>query len=131
MSDVIPETFLKCMSAADRKAYGQMTAAEAQDKFAVTTERKMHDEFSSWLRLNGLYFIHAPMIRKVRELPKGHPDFTILARDVICVEMKVPGKSLEPDQNDRCNELVLAGCSYHVAYNVADAIAFVRKEMGQ
>lgn len=54
MTQVLPENILKCMSPADRKAIGQMTASEASAKSEAKSERDLQQQIISLLRLKGI-----------------------------------------------------------------------------
>ena len=48
---VFPESLLRCMSPEDRKAIGQMTASEAQERYTRGRERELKALVVNWLNL--------------------------------------------------------------------------------
>jgi hypothetical protein len=56
IGQVIPESWLKCMTKEDRASFGKggMTAAEALEKFTAKNERQLQSQIVSLLRLKGI-----------------------------------------------------------------------------
>jgi hypothetical protein len=120
-SRALSENILRCMSPEDRKKAGQYTAREAQEKWARETERQMHVDVRRECLRQRIYVIEAPMHRK-SNLPRGHPDLTLLKNGHnMLLELKVTTK-LSTDQIDRIAELEDCGNPTVVADTLVDAI---------
>jgi hypothetical protein len=118
----ISENILRCMSPEQRKKYGQMTSQEAQQKWCRDTERQMHIDVRRECLRQRIYVIEAPMHKK-SELPKGHPDLTLLKNGYnMLLELKTEHGRLSTDQVDRIAELEQCGNPTVVANSSTDAI---------
>jgi IS5 family transposase len=117
----LSENILRCMDPETRKKMGQLTAREAQEKWARETERQMHVDVRRECLRQRIYVIEAPM-HKRSNLPKGHPDLTLLKDGHnMLLELKVTTK-LSNDQIDCIAELEKCGNPTVVADTLADAI---------
>lgn len=97
------------MSARDRKAFGQMTAAEAQEKFEAGREREFQNHVRAYLSCREIEFINPPMNRK-SQLPSGWPDFTFCYQGkAIALETKTIAGKLSQDQKDRHRAMIRNG----------------------
>ena len=129
-STALPESFRKRMAPETRKALRCPTQPEADAKQERVAERKMHEQFEQWLRLNEILYVHSRMDRK-STIREGWPDFSVFRNAVSCfIEFKVPGKVPEPEQRECINELSNNGFPVIVAYSVADAINFAAAALG-
>ena len=63
-AQVFPESFLRAMSAEDRRAIGQMTMAEAQERYERGKEKELKRHVISWLQLQGAWVFTQGMHRK-------------------------------------------------------------------
>lgn len=123
-STALPENFRRRLAPETRKALQCPTQPEADAKQERVAERKMHEQFEQWLRLNEIPYIHSRMDRK-STIREGWPDFSLFRHGVSCfIEFKVPGKLPEPKQKECINELMHNGFPVLVAYSVALAINF-------
>jgi hypothetical protein len=122
----LPDSMLRAMSKPDRKALGLITSEEALCAQQIRQERDMHNLFTNWLRLTGVPFIHARMDKK-STIRKGWPDFTLLWQGrALCLEFKLPGQPLDPDQVEVHAALALNGTPVQTVYSVAEAIVAAR-----
>ncbi len=127
----LPDAMVRAMSKSDRKALGLSTSKEALCAQQIRQEREMHNLFASWLRLNQVPFIHARMDKK-STIRKGWPDFTLVWHGhAFCLEFKLPGQPLEPEQLEVHRELRLTGTPVQTAYSVAEAIDAARRLIGE
>jgi hypothetical protein len=120
----LSERILSRMDPETRKKMGQLTAREAQEKFARDSERQMHIDVRRECLRQRIYVIEAPMHKK-SALPKGHPDLTLLKDGHnMLLELKVATR-LSTDQIDRIAELERCGNPTVVADNLTDAISAI------
>src|SRR5215510_13770039 len=102
----------------------RLTSSERQAKNEAENERKMHNQFSDYLRLRKqvFQFVHANPTKR-STIKRGWPDYTVICkimarlrpRPVAClIEFKVPGGKLSPDQIQCFNELEVAGIPVYV-----------------
>ena len=75
---VFPEAFLRAMSAKDRQALGQMTAAEAQQRHERGEEKALKAVVVNWLLLQGCWIFTQGMHRKTGG-QRGTPDLIVCA----------------------------------------------------
>lgn len=102
---VLPESMLKCLSLEDRKAIGQMTAAEAADKVQANSERALQGQIVQYLRLHGI----EPLWHRTDKrshATKGWPDITFAILD-------------KSDQSDSFEWPVLA-CAWEIKFGEGD-----------
>lgn len=127
----LPDRVLRLIDPADRKPLGKagLTHDEAQQKAAVRLERELHEQFTNWLKLHRLPYIHAAMCKK-STIRAGWPDFTVVyGRGVCCVEFKAPGGVVSPDQREVISGLLALGTPVLVTESAAEAIAFTKREV--
>jgi hypothetical protein len=106
---VLPEAFLRAMRAEDRRALGQMTAAEAGRRYEAGKERELKRDVINWLSLQGAWVFTQGMHRKTRGRP-GCPDIiACLHGRSVAIELKAGGNRLEPAQSDECDRIREAG----------------------
>src|ERR1043165_8946289 len=103
---VLPNNYLKCLSAKDRKALGKagLTAEEAIAAYEAKSERELQRQIVSLLRLKGIEPIVSRMDKRTSN-NIGTPDilFAVIgsyrASDTACAwEVKLPGRDLSEDQ---------------------------------
>ena len=127
---VIPDHILGLMNPPDRQPLGKvgLTSGECSEKFLRKRERDHHNVFASWLRLNGIYFIHARTDRK-STIQVGWPDFSVMVgnQKILLVEFKLPEGRISPEQEKLFAELYNDGYPVLVFQMAAEAIEYVRK----
>lgn len=81
-AQLLPPSFLRLVSPADRKALGlsTMTAEETLAKQEVKSERDLHKLVRGLLGLRGIEFIESRMDRRTTQ-KKGVPDFLFAIKD--------------------------------------------------
>lgn len=74
----LPENILRWMAKEDREKYvkGQLTMAEALEKYGRQEERKLHKVFINWLLLHDLDYDHSRMDKRAT-IQKGRADFHV------------------------------------------------------
>lgn len=118
----LPDALVRAIAKGDRKVLGLVTSEEALCAQELRQEREMHKLFANWLRLHGVPFIHARMDKK-STIRRGWPDFTLLwGGRALCLEFKLPGEGLDPDQIEVHRELTLNGTPVQTVHSVAEAI---------
>ena len=102
---------------------------ETESKAEAKAEKEMHEQFTSWLRVKALPFVHSRMDRK-STIQEGWPDFTVILPDgrVMCIEFKMPGKALDSEQVKRFAELAQVKCPALVCYSFTEAMHAVLKQ---
>ena len=111
----------------------RLTSSERKAKEQETSERRIHDQFVSYLRLRKHLFgyVHANPSKR-STIRRGWPDFSVLCKVILgprakttacLIEFKVPGGWLSPDQVECFEELSAAGIDVFVCTSVGDAIA--------
>jgi len=129
MNPLLPDNILRCLSPADRRSLGRagMTAAEAQARYAVRSERGEQRLFAAWLSSRGLPYVQPRPDRKSGIKP-GWPDFSVhVGNRSIFIEMKVQGGKLSPEQVECIEALRREGFRCEVVYSAAEAITLTRK----
>lgn len=101
MNKVLPDNFLKCMSAEARRPMGKagVTSSEAIAKYAYGQERKLHQQICQLLDIRNMVYIHSRTDKRATN-GAGVPDFIIFLTDKpeLCVEVKVGNNKLSEDQ---------------------------------
>jgi len=128
-SNLLPDSFRKCMEPETRKEMKTPTTDEAVAKAAAGEELKMHNQFEAWCRLNNLPFIHSRTDRK-STIQAGHPDFTVFAGGrVAFIEFKTEAGKLSQEQVNRIAILMDAGCPCYVPTDLGSAIEFTKQAL--
>lgn len=128
---VLPESFLKCMTAADRKAIGQMSAEEAILAFSAKSERKLQGQIVQLLRLNGIEVLwHRTDKRSAATV--GWPDLTFcvgLSRAWPCAwEVKLHGLLSKEQEQMRLRLISPPNLwNYRVIRSVDEALEELRR----
>lgn len=109
----LPNHILDKMSPEDRKAFGQMTAQEANEAYIAKSEREEQRTFYSWLLLHEgagkLTFYTTRTDRKTTGRP-GWPDFQVLyCGGSLFFEFKVKGGRFSQDQVEMIDRLTAVG----------------------
>ena len=118
------------MAPEQRKAMQCPTQMEGDAKCARVEERKMHHMFEAWLLRNDIMYRHDRMDRKTT-CAKGWPDFQMLYNGLTCfVEFKVPGNTLEPEQEAIGLKLMQNGFSCLVAFTYESAVRWTEEQLG-
>ena len=129
MSSVSPADFSAMQQRTQRARDPQKAAAEdakRHAKWAAGEESKLSAAFATYLMQRGLPFIVSIPGRRAT-IAVGHPDYSIFWDSrAIFVELKVEGGVLSQAQKDRMGVLVAAAMPCFVAWNLKDAIDFVR-----
>jgi len=129
-SGPLPENIRRRMAPETRKALHCPTQPEADAKQERIAERKMHEQFESWLRRNEIPYVHSRMDKK-STIREGWPDFSVHRKGASCfIEFKVPGKVPEPEQWKCIHELMDNDFPVLVAYSYADAVNFAAAALG-
>jgi hypothetical protein len=126
---VVPEHFLKLMSAEDRKPLGKagFTSAEVREICTKKAEKEMHEVFTQWLNLNNIYHVHSRMDKK-STIAKGTPDFTIVyGGKGFFIEFKTPQNTLSDEQKVHMKKIMASGTQYFLCYDAKEAIEVTRK----
>lgn len=124
----LPERVLRLIPKAQRAAMGSAgeTIDEATARASVKLEREMHDQFSAWLRINGIPFIHARTDLR-STIQKGWPDFTVLWRGgAVCIEFKMPKGIISEEQRETMKRLQETGSIVVIFTNSQEAIHLVK-----
>jgi hypothetical protein len=107
-----------------------MTAAEAQARYALKTERAEQKIFAAWLSRHEIYFITAQANRR-STIRVGHPDFSIFhGSRTLFLEMKAPHAQPSREQIQCLNELRTAGFSAEIVRSAASAIETTKGYFG-
>jgi len=110
------------MSAKDRRAIKQTTAAEAQGKYSRRREMEDHRIFKSWCQLNQIYYLRSREDKAVT-IQVGHPDFSLFHKGLtLFIEFKRPGEVLSKKQEERQEWLTREHFDYLVCYSAEEAI---------
>jgi hypothetical protein len=121
-AQVFPEAFLRSMSAEDRRAIGQMTMAEAQERYERGEEKKLKADVINWLNLQNVWIFTQPMNKRTRG-KRGVPDIIGCCRGrFVAIELKAAGGRLEPAQTAECERIREAGGIVIVAYSLRDVM---------
>src|ERR1043166_1429993 len=91
---ILPESFLRCLSPADRKATGQSTAEEVLAKAQVKNHGPLQKLIFGLLRLRGIEPLTAPVGKKSR-MKIGWPDITFAVRASVFVDSQYIGSNGE------------------------------------
>jgi hypothetical protein len=122
---IIPENLLRLMSPKDRRQYGRggWTAEDVHARVDLRLERKLHAEFSGFLRRHEFHLvIHADPRRK-SQLPAGWPDFTIFHEGkTLLLEFKTSQNTLSEIQKEVIASLLKEGFTVLVLRNYPDAV---------
>jgi hypothetical protein len=123
----LPENILKCMTKGEREKYtgGQLTLAEALDKWARKEEGKLHRLFINWLLLHELDYDHSRM-DKPSTIKKGRADFHVWKGPLHCfVEFKSEHGKLKPHQKEFVERQQTRGTPILVTTSFVEATRFV------
>lgn len=122
----LPDNLLRCMSAADRRALGQQTAAEAQGKYLAGEEKRLQKDIAQLLNLKGAWYRTSRMDRRTTGRV-GEPDFVGIYRGSgFAIECKVRAP-LTAAQARELEAIQKAGGFAIVARSVADALQLLRE----
>ena len=127
MSVVLPESFLKCVSPADReKLRLGLTAKEFMAKGAAANERSLQRQIVNLLRLKGIEPIVSAMHKRTSN-NLGTPDILFACKGVpMAWEVKMPGKDMEPHQQQMALRLMQNGWFHRVIRSVDEALEALR-----
>ena len=107
-SVVLPENILSKMDPQERKRLGNAgrTQMEISTRQYIQSERKIHDQFCSFLRRHELPFVHTNPTRKSTIVP-GFPDFQVTRRiRSIYIEFKIAPNQLQKVQVEYLDFLI-------------------------
>ena len=123
---LIPENLLRLMSPADKKQYGRAgwTVAEVQERVDLRLERKLHAEFSGFLRRHEFSLVIHTDPRKRSPIRPGWPDFSIFGTRglTLFIELKVGQNQCTAVQEEVIAELRAAGFTALVLHTYKDAV---------
>jgi hypothetical protein len=129
-SKLLPENIRRCMPKEERKELKILTDDEAQARVNRGEELKLHAQFESWCRRNGVVYVHSRTDRK-STIAKGHPDFTLLWGGKGClVEFKAENGSLSPEQIEKLPEIGRANVPVLVTSSYQAAVSFAMVNLG-
>ncbi len=129
-AQILPESFLKCVSPADRKMLGQMTAAEGLAAFAAREEKELHKLISLELTRFNIVFAHSRMDKRTTNA-KGLPDFLFVYHGIpYAIEAKAPKGVLTPEQVRTIVRMEENGWSCHVVRSFEEFKTILEKEGG-
>lgn len=120
MSQVLPEAILSKLSAKDRKAIGQPTAAEAQGKYEAGQEKRLQTDLANFLTHARVYFFRQPMNKRAQG-KLGTADFLICYKGYwISTELKTCTGKQRPEQIQDQVFVEASGGIYLLARSVAE-----------
>jgi len=124
----LPENIRRCLQSDSKRALGKhgLTMPEIKAKQDVASEKEMHRQFEQWLRLREIPFGTARM-NKRSTFTEGWPDYSLVIKGApaVFVELKMPGKDLEPEQQKVCAALEAAGAIVRVCESLGECICVV------
>jgi hypothetical protein len=121
---VFPESLLRCMSPEDRKALGQMTASEAQERYTHGREKQLKALVVNWLNSQGCWIFEQGMHRKTGG-KCGTPDILACVPPTgrfLAIERRLAGRRLEPAQAAEIERIRSAGGCAIVAYSLREVM---------
>lgn len=132
---VLPDSYLRCLSAKDRKSMGKagQTAAETLAKADVKTEKDLQRQIIALLRLKGIE-VNVSRMDKKKTDSVGWPDLTFSitgdlrgwewGSESCAWEVKLPGRQLDKAQQEMMVKLTTKpnGWQYSVIHSVDQAI---------
>lgn len=125
----LPDSFLKKISPADRKAAGlpaplSEIVAKSCAKSEAKREKELQNQIENWLRLRGITAIRSRMDRATSN-NRGTPDFLFaVSGRAVALEVKVHG-NLTPEQLKMIIALRKDGWRVQVIYSLEEARAVV------
>jgi hypothetical protein len=128
---LLPDRMLKLMSAADRKAIGQTTAAEALAIAEAKSERELQEQIASILRHREVVYIRPAMFRR-SQLPVGWPDFTFCHKSR-AIGLECKSKIGEPthEQLEMHAHMEANGWEVHIVRSLAKVIEIFNEIEGK
>jgi hypothetical protein len=139
-SKVLPDSYLRCMTPAQRQEIGQKTAAEVLSAGVAKSEKDLQKQIVGLLRLKGIEPIVSRMDRRTSN-NVGTPDILFAVTgdlrawewgsEACAWEVKMPQGKLSPEQEAMGRKLKTApnGWSHEIIRSVDEAIAAL-KSMG-
>lgn len=132
---VLPNSYLRCLSAKDRQKLGQRTAEEVMAQGETKSEKELQKQIVGLLRLKGIEVNVSRMDKRKTDVV-GWPDLTFsVIRGRIAIpclwEVKMPKGTLSPEQMTLASKLTTGpnAWRYRLIRSVDQAIAEL-KEMG-
>jgi hypothetical protein len=130
---VLPDSFLRCLPADERKRLGQRTAEEVLRNGVVTSEKQLQTQIVQLLRLKGIEPL-VPTFGKATRIKAGWPDITFCVNQSFggCAwEVKIGDGKLSDEQKQMAVRLMSPpnGWRYAVVRSIDDALAIL-KELG-
>ena len=125
-STALPDNILRRMQREDRPSGNAgLTSQEAGEKCCKKLEREVHKEISRWLNLHNIPNFHSRVDRP-SQIDPGLPDYALAVAGVpICLEVKVGGNKLRPEQVHQKAMLEANGWLYHVVSSLPEVITIV------
>jgi hypothetical protein len=127
---LLPDSLLRCVSAADRTAAGLPAPLEQSLAAAVTRnehkrEKELQNQIDGWLRIRGITAIRSGTHRKTSN-NVGCPDLIFCVRGRACaLEAKLPGQKPTPEQERFMCALAKDGWFVKVVHSLDEARAAV------
>lgn len=132
-SRVLPDSFLRCLPAEERKKLGQKTAEEVLREGEIKCERDLQRAIASLLNLRGIQFFWQRMDKRTRGTV-GQPDFLFAVNQPFgaCAwECKIDKGQCSDEQKKMAVRLMSPpnGWRWSVVRSVDEALAIL-KELG-
>jgi hypothetical protein len=125
MNSLLPDRFLRLMSASDRAAIKQRTAEETAMRAEAKDERTLQEQICCLLRRGEIPYIRPAMFKK-STLPQGWPDFTFAYHGFpIAWECKIGRNKQTKEQADLQKLLEWNGWQYAVVKSLLQAQAIL------
>lgn len=125
MTSLLPDHFLRLMSASDRQAIKQRTAEETAMRTEAKTEKILQEQICCLLRRSEIPYIR-PSMMKCSQLPVGWPDFTFAYRGYpIAWECKIGNKMPTEEQIVMGDKLERNGWRTAIIRTLLDAQGFL------
>jgi hypothetical protein len=129
MTPIIPASYLRRMSPADRARYGKdgLLPEERQQKADYRAEAILQRLIYSWLRQRG-YEVGWARTDKRSRYTEGWPDFTFaVQRQAVGIEVKVPGGKLSDEQISTHMAMRKNGWEIRVCWSLEEVIDYVTR----
>lgn len=129
-ADLLPESFLNKMAAADRKLLGRpaLLASERQAQAGLKLEREIHKLIWNELLRRGIFAIHSRTDKRTTNAV-GLPDFCMAINGhPVAIEVKLPGEKLTEEQEAVSRRMVQNGWQYFIVYSFEEAIVVINSK---
>ena len=130
---LLPASFVRLISQADRARLGIKTQEEAIAAAEVKSERQLQSQIANLLSLRDIIYCWHRTDRK-SHATVGWPDFSFAVRTggapiAFAWECKLPGRSLDPEQEKMKGHMTsgVNGWTYCVIHSVDEALMELRR----